>query len=604
MKKKLLWGLLALLSVVCLALGLAACNVPDGGDGGGSDGDESAHTHEYGSLIDEKPATCTQKGLKAHYRCEGCGKYFDEDKTEKTLSELEIAINSAAHTYGSLIGEKPATCTDTGVKAHYHCACGKYFNDKKEEISEQNLTIPADSQAHSFTQTVINPWRDYKVCAYCGETDDSSRRDHEFEEGSTKCKYCDYECDYLYYAANSDEHNLQIYGFRAGGEKANVVIPAEWYGYKVVEVSNFDSTDIESVTIPESVKIINKEAFEYCDKLTKVIIEGNGLTEIGYSAFWHCSALTELELPESTVKIGSDAFNGCTLLKSINLSPELSSLGTGAFKGCESLLRIDIPDNLTWLGTETFKDCKSLQIAEISENSKIDTFGRDLFRGCGALTEIKIPKGLTEIGAGAFAACTGLKKVILHGTVADWAQIYVNGYEANVYYNPLKYAHDLYEGGKLVTDLVIPGTVEWIESYAFYGCSAKSIKVEEGVTGIGDGAFMYMLDAASLTLPASLEEIGSYILNPFFDYPDNDFSGEPKYHKLYKGTVNYNGTTDQWKSIQKGDLGFGSGGSNLECNVQCKNGTVLSKNVNDTNAAQGILLKEAYDNYYRKRYDA
>lgn len=86
----------------------------------------------------------------------------------------------------------------------------------------------------------------------------------------------------------------------------------------------------------------------------------------------------------------------------------------------------------------------------------------------------------------------------------------------------------------------------------------------------GAAAFMYMLNAASLTLPASLEEIGSYILNPYFEYPDG-ISGEPVYHKLYKGTVNYNGTTDQWGKIQKGDLGFGSGGSNLECNVQCKN---------------------------------
>ncbi len=602
MKKKLLIALLGVLCTVCLAIGLSACGVPDGGSGGSSGGG-GGHTHTYGELIEEKPATCTQKGLKAHYYCEGCQKYFDEEKTEKTLTELEIAVDETAHTYGSLIDGKPATCKSTGTKAHYHCACGKYFDDKKEEISEQNLTIPADSSAHSFTQTVINPWRDYKVCEYCGEADDSSRRDHEFDEGSTRCKLCGYECDFMYYAANSDEDNLQIYGFRAGGEKADVVVPSEWCGYKVVEIAKFGRTDIESITIPESVKIINKEAFQYCDKLTKVTIEGNGLTEIGNSAFWHCTALTQLELPESTVKIGSDAFNGCTMLKSINLSPELSSLGTSAFEGCESLLRVDIPDNLTWLGAETFKDCKSLQVAEISENSKLDSFGKDLFRGCEALTEIKIPKVLTEIGAGAFAACTGLKKVILHGTVADWAQIYVNGYEANVYYNPLKYAHDLYEGGQLVTDLVIPGTVEWIESHAFYGCSAKSIKVEEGVTGIGDGAFMYMLNAASLTLPASLEEIGSYILNPYFEYPDG-ISGEPVYHKLYKGTVNYNGTTDQWGKIQKGDLGFGSGGSNLECNVQCKNGTILSKDVNKTTAANSaVALNESYSLYYRHRDD-
>lgn len=555
----------------------AGCTAGDG-DGTQTGG---GHTHTYGALVAEKSATCTQTGVAAHYYCEGCEGYFDERKNPTTLEELTIRIDQTAHTFGALIPEVSANCEHEGTRAHYLCAwCGKFFDDKKVAITAQELTIPSDPQAHSFTRTNINPWRDYKYCEFCKAIDPDSLRNHEFESGSTKCKYCDYECDFMYYAANSDEDKLQIYGFREGGEKADVVVPAEWCGYEVIEVDNFDDTDIESITIPSSVKIINKEAFDGCDKLKTVTIEGNSLTEIGNSAFYQCSALNDIRLPESVIKIGMDAFHGCSSLEHIELSPNLNSLGSSAFENCESLLHVDIPDNLTYLNGEVFLNCKSLQIAEISENSKIIDFGRDLFRGCEALTEIKIPKNLETISAGAFAACTGLKKVILHGTVAAWAQIYCNGYEANTYYNPLRYAHDLYEGGRLVTDLVIPGSVEWIESNSFYGCSAKSITVEEGVTGIGSSAFTYMLDVERVSLPSTLEEIGSFILNPASTYPDG-YSGEPKYHKLYHGTINFNGTMEQWQKIRKEDLGFGSGGSNLECSVTCKNGTIQPSKVNE-----------------------
>ena len=150
MKKKLLIVLLGVLCIVCLAIGLSACNVQSGGSDGSSGGG-GGHTHIYGELIEEKPATCTQKGLKAHYYCEGCQKYFDEEKTEKTLTELEIAVDATAHTYGSLIDEKPSTCTEEGILKHYQCSeCNKYFDEEKNEKTLTELEIAVDETAHTY----------------------------------------------------------------------------------------------------------------------------------------------------------------------------------------------------------------------------------------------------------------------------------------------------------------------------------------------------------------------------------------------------------------------------------------------------------------------
>ncbi len=59
--------------------------------------------HNYGELIPEVPATCSASGTKAHYRCEKCGKYFDENKVEKAKSEFTIAIAADRHDWGEWV---------------------------------------------------------------------------------------------------------------------------------------------------------------------------------------------------------------------------------------------------------------------------------------------------------------------------------------------------------------------------------------------------------------------------------------------------------------------------------------------------------------------
>ena len=110
--------------------------------------------HEYGDLVPKQEPTCKQTGMQAHYKCSVCNKYFDESKTEKNEAELTIPVNPNAHDFGAWIEEVPATCKDTGVKAHEDCnRCNRHFDESGNEITD--LTIPTNDN-HDWNAWVSN----------------------------------------------------------------------------------------------------------------------------------------------------------------------------------------------------------------------------------------------------------------------------------------------------------------------------------------------------------------------------------------------------------------------------------------------------------------
>lgn len=110
--------------------------------------------HEYGDLVPKQEPTCKHTGMQAHYKCSVCNKYFDESKTEKTVEELTIPIDPNAHDFGAWIAEVPATCKDTGVKAHKDCnRCNRHYDESGNEITD--LTIPTNDN-HDWNAWVSN----------------------------------------------------------------------------------------------------------------------------------------------------------------------------------------------------------------------------------------------------------------------------------------------------------------------------------------------------------------------------------------------------------------------------------------------------------------
>ena len=145
-----------------------------------------AISHNLGTLNAETPATCINDGMKAHYYCSDCGKYFDESKNETTEAALTIPA-TGVHTFGTLIEEQPATCIAGGMKAHYKCTvCGKYFDENKNETTEEALKTPISPYyGHSFGfwveeqyATCQTPGRKgYKHCSICNKDYDASNKE-------------------------------------------------------------------------------------------------------------------------------------------------------------------------------------------------------------------------------------------------------------------------------------------------------------------------------------------------------------------------------------------------------------------------------------------
>lgn len=142
-----------------------------------------AISHNFGALIEETPATCIDDGMKAHYYCSDCRKYFDADKNETTETALTIPA-TGVHTFGTLIDENPATCIAGGMKAHYKCTvCGKYFDADKNETTEEALKTPISPYyGHSFGRWVEEQYatcqapgrKGYKHCSICDKNYDAS----------------------------------------------------------------------------------------------------------------------------------------------------------------------------------------------------------------------------------------------------------------------------------------------------------------------------------------------------------------------------------------------------------------------------------------------
>lgn len=116
------------------------------------------------------------------------------------------------------------------------------------------------------------------------------------------------------------------------GEAKKVVIPDKINGTEVISIGNkafWECTSLTGVTIPEGVTSIGDRAFEHCASLTSVTIP-EGVTSIGNDAFSLCGNLTSISLPKSLTSIGSYGFSG-TDLTSITIPENVRSIGCEAF---------------------------------------------------------------------------------------------------------------------------------------------------------------------------------------------------------------------------------------------------------------------------------
>ncbi len=193
-----------------------------------------------------------------------------------------------------------------------------------------------------------------------------------------------------------------------GGHPRNLIIPEKIGGIPVVAIgeSAFLALDIDTVTLPNSLKVIGDGAF--CDSTLKEVNYGTGLQKIGASAFANCKNLRAVVLPEGLIKIGEMAFINCDSIERLKLPSTLEEIDSAAFNECNSIKTVKIPSKV-YILKESFQNCKGLETVIIS--SGVNFVSGYCFLNCTSLKNLYIAGA--ECGPWTFKNCTSLKQAVI-----------------------------------------------------------------------------------------------------------------------------------------------------------------------------------------------
>ena len=189
------------------------------------------------------------------------------------------------------------------------------------------------------------------------------------------------------------------------------------------------------------------------------------VTQVADKAFWHCTQMTSVKIPESVNYVGSFGFNDCASLDSLVFpNDDLTFSAWYVCSGCKSLQYVRLPANLQKLGYEMFSECENLESIHIPEScTNWSTYS---FFRCYKLKNVNIPYGVKTIGQAAFYECYELE------------------------------------------DLKIPSTVTSIEKQAFTRCKKlRTLDLPNSVTQFGWQTFEECTLLKHLTFPSHLKNI-------------------------------------------------------------------------------------------------
>ena len=312
--------------------------------------------HAVGEWEYLQAPSCTEDGVRWR-KCENfdeCG-YFEEEE-----------VPAVGHDRGGWVTVKAATCTAEGEQARECRVCG--------DVERRTV----DELGHDYVASEAAGGTEY-VCARCG--DGYFLPDAE-QEGAGAV-----------YALSADGLSYIVTGAERGA--AEIAIPDEHLGLPVTEIAD--------------------GAFEGNTVITRATLGGN-IARIGERAFYGCSSLLCVNVPESAEYMGEGAFGHCVALESVrydaadiaecyNVFPNAGTEGGGLTLRVGAAVK-RIPANLFYAPNGT---APGLEEVLFDEGSALEEIGDGAFSGCARLGRICLPASVARIGVEAFYGCASLE---------------------------------------------------------------------------------------------------------------------------------------------------------------------------------------------------
>lgn len=310
-------------------------------------------------------------------------------------------------------------------------------------------------------------------------------------------------------------------------------------GVEILDSAAFRSSGLKEITIPGSVKEIKDSCFSEIWGLSKVTIN-NGVEKIDGGAFYG-TAIKEIEIPASVLTIDDSAFSGCGMIQTINVAIDNQNYSSQN----DSLYNKD--------KTKIIRYPSGKKDTEFEVPSTVKEIGNSCFSSCGNLKKIQITSNVEKLATSSFVN----QGILTEINVVSENQYYSS--EDGVLFNKDKTEFIKWPQGKSLKEYTVPGTVKTIkggsfyasniksiiippsvekmESYAFQSTSATKIVCQEqdgkGVKEIGYRCF-WLTNLNEISLPSTLEKLdgeafrGSYSLKKItINKPENSLSGKP-----------------------------------------------------------------------------
>ncbi|MBF9646338.1 leucine-rich repeat protein [Streptococcus pseudopneumoniae] len=230
---------------------------------------------------------------------------------------------------------------------------------------------------------------------------------------------------------------IQKKGFH--GSKAKTIIFDKGSQLEKIEDRAFDFSELEEIELPASLEYIGTSAFSFSQKLKKLTFSSSSKLElISHEAFANLSNLEKLTLPKSVKTLGSNLFRLTTSLKHVDVEEGNESFASvdGVLFSKDKTQLIYYPSQKNDESYKTPKETKELASYSFNKNSylkklelnegleKIGTFA---FADAIKLEEISLPNSLETIERLAFYGNLELKELILPDNVKNFGKHVMNG---------------------------------------------------------------------------------------------------------------------------------------------------------------------------------